>query len=349
MDYRQQKRVVVRGDIILKNTGGYLSAQDYGQVIMQPIMLVIWACLGGVWMYLLLKHRSLVVPIHYMIAILAAASMYEHLMNSIYFGLYNSYNIDSTALIAMSYVTLIIRAAMARLLILVTALGYHIMESSVDKYVQNIALMGFFYVISLGIELLVTKYIAKEYSLSPTVTFIAEIPHMACDLILCLWIVMAFRRTILVLNRQKEGKKSFILIQLFISYVVAMFIFICLRVALLGVKKDLDKNWSVPLGLEGGFAATYVLGMLIIMIILRPQNKDIRETFSFFEELANDEETEIAEDIESPFEKRGSPIKRKQAGDRQVEMAELPSLEEEVKIEEHPVSAIASDPVETDE
>ena len=152
------------------------------------------------WIYLLLKHREKVVPIHYMIAVLATASVFEHLMNSIYYGLYNSYNIDSTALIALSYVTLIIRAAMARLVILLTALGYHIMESSIDKYIQNIALIGFFYVISLGLELIVTKYIAIEYAISPTVTFIAEIPHLACDLILALWIVMAFRRTILVLN-----------------------------------------------------------------------------------------------------------------------------------------------------
>ena len=129
-------------------------------------MLACWGLMTALWIYLLLKHRDMAVPIHFLVALIAAASTYEHLMNTVYYTMWNSYNSDATALIAMSYMTLIIRAAATRLIILVTALGYHIMESDIDRYVSNIALMGFFYVISLGLELLVTKYLALEYQLS---------------------------------------------------------------------------------------------------------------------------------------------------------------------------------------
>lgn len=86
-------------------------------------------------------------------------------MNVIYYNMRNSYNIDSRVVIFMTWATLIIRAVVGRIVILATALGYHIMESSIEKYIVNIALVAFLYTISLFIELLFVNYLAQEYQL----------------------------------------------------------------------------------------------------------------------------------------------------------------------------------------
>ena len=105
------------------------------------------------------------------------------------------------------------------------------MESSIDLYLDKIALMGFFYVISLGLETMIVNYLAHDYQLQHSTVIGASLPRLACDLILLMWILLAFRRTIAALIRAKEGKKTLVVTQLFVLYIGAIFVIICLKVA----------------------------------------------------------------------------------------------------------------------
>jgi hypothetical protein len=69
---------------------------------------------------------------HFMLAVITASAFYESLMNVLYYYIRNGYNQDSMILILMNWGSLIVRATMSRVVILATALGYHVLESSLE-------------------------------------------------------------------------------------------------------------------------------------------------------------------------------------------------------------------------
>ena len=236
-------------------------------------------------------------------------------MNVIYYEMRNSYNVDSAFVIFMAWSTMIIRAVVARIVILLTALGYHIMETKIDQYIVNIAIMAFLYAISLAVELLVVNYLAVEYQLQQSTVYIAEAPHLICDIILVMWILLAFRRTLLVLIRKKEARKSVTVMKLFITYIAAMFTMAIVKATHLFHKKDSDSNWRAMVWLNESYMFIFLIMMSIILFVLRPQNPDCKETFNYFHELIADEE-ETVEDIEV------SP-RRKQVGQNNLQSSQV--------------------------
>lgn len=149
--------------MILKNSWGFLSAELHEQLSLQPAMLSLWLLMTVGWVIGMNYVGDKAVPIHWIIAVIAAASTFEHLLSTVRYLVMNSENRDSTALFVFAMLAQIFAATASRLIILATALGYHIRESSIDRYLDKIALMGFFYVISLGLETLVVNYLAHDY------------------------------------------------------------------------------------------------------------------------------------------------------------------------------------------
>lgn len=83
-----------------------------------------------------------------MLAVITTSAFYESLMNVLYYYIRNGYNTDSMILIMMNWGSLIVRATMSRVVILATALGYHVLESSLEQYFVSISMMTFFYSVS---------------------------------------------------------------------------------------------------------------------------------------------------------------------------------------------------------
>lgn len=137
-----------------------------------------------------------------------------------------------------------------------------------------------------------------------------------------MWILMAFRRTIGALIREREGNKTLVVTQLFVLYIGSIFVIICLKVAAIVVKKDSDAAWEVPVRLEAASYGVYALAMLLLMIILRPTSEATRETFSYVEALPTEpEDQEIL-----PAEANESCFRRRSAGGGDQRSSELASL-----------------------
>ena len=196
-------------------------------------MLSLWLVMTIGWCFALTYVGDDSVPIHWIIGMIAGASTFEHMISTIRYLAMNSENTDPIGLFILAALAQVIVATAGRLIILATALGYHIRESSIDIYLDKIALMGFFYVISLGLETLVVNFLAHDYQLQHSTIIMSSAPRLVCDLILLMWILMAFRRTIAALIRAKEGNKTLVVTQLFVLYIGSIFIIVCLKVAAL--------------------------------------------------------------------------------------------------------------------
>lgn len=110
-----------------------------------------------------------------------------------------------------------------------------------------------------------------------------------------MWILLAFRRTLLILIKKKEVRKSVTVMKLFVTYIGAMFVMALLKAAHLIHKKDIDLNWETQVYLNESYMFTFMITMAIIMYVLRPQNSDCKETFNYFHELQGTDEDTIAD------------------------------------------------------
>ena len=50
--------MIVRGTMVMRNTHGYLSAETYAEIAIQPVFLVIFGVLTSAWVYMVLKYRD---------------------------------------------------------------------------------------------------------------------------------------------------------------------------------------------------------------------------------------------------------------------------------------------------
>lgn len=117
----------------------------------------------------------------------------------------------------------VLRSVFSRIVVLLVALGQHITTATVgENYSVNIGIVVFLYGISLMIAIIM-QHMKDDYQMSSPTVFIAELPNHILNLIIFLWILMAFRRTLLTLNQNQQHQKSQVVMQMFLVYVICLF------------------------------------------------------------------------------------------------------------------------------
>lgn len=96
----------------------------------------------------------------------------------------------------------VVRETLVRITLLLIGLGYGITTEQVTRYRVKILVLSFFYAISLS-AMLGINLINELSPISGPVVLIVAFPLSVLNLMFCVWIYFAFRRTLRLLERQK--------------------------------------------------------------------------------------------------------------------------------------------------
>ena len=123
---------------------------------------------------------------------------------------------------------------------------------------------------------------------NPTV-LIAQIPYYVLNIVIFLWILLAFRNTIVTLNQSQQYEKQQIVMQMFIVYVLSLF-------AIVGIflydqigRGHPDKYWESQAAHMNAYFMVFIACVGCYAFILRPSNTRCAETFNQYADLNADE------------------------------------------------------------
>lgn len=138
-----------------------------------------------------------------MVSVVLYACFFEAMFTLMFFSYQNKSLYDYKALwIFISFME-VVKSAFARIIVLMTALGQHITVNTVgDNYGVNIGIVTFLYAISLSIAIIM-QHMKDDYNMSTSTIFFAELPNHILNLIIFIWILLGFRKTIVTLNQSE--------------------------------------------------------------------------------------------------------------------------------------------------
>lgn len=106
-----------------------------------------------------------------------------------------------------------------------------------------------------------------------------------------------------------------------------MAVFCILKVIQVVLKHNADTQWSSMFMFDSIFETGYFISMIVVMFILRPTNETCRETFSYFEEI-NNEDT-VTDMDQSPVEV-DHETRKKRVKDPEIELESMDAHAEEI-------------------
>lgn len=183
----------------------------------------------------------------------------------------------------------VIRSVFSRIIVLLTALGQHITKHSVgDKYLTNIGIVSIFYAISLMIAIIM-QHMKDKYQISTPIIIAGELPNLFMNILIFVWILLAFRKTLNALNESQQFQKSEIVMQMFLVYIASLFLMFSIFVYDLLGRGDPDEDWhNMALHLKSYFLV-FVFLIICYSIILRPSSSKASETFNQYRNLRVDD------------------------------------------------------------
>lgn len=106
-------------------------------------------------------------------------------------------------------------------------LGYGITRPFIKDKLPKILLLSFLYLVSFIIETVV-DHLEVNFRIMRLARLFGSLPVLVINIIFFIWIVIAFRKTILVLTQKRQELKLAIYKKLLVVLAVALFImFIC--------------------------------------------------------------------------------------------------------------------------
>lgn len=157
-----------------------------------------------------------------MVSIVLYACLIEVMFTLIFYSLENSKLGDYRAFWVFIIFMEIVRSVFARVAVLITALGQSITTDSIgtEKYVP-IVIVNFMYGASL-LAATVMNELKQGHNISDQAVFAAELPNQIINLIIAVWIVIAFKNTLRTLNQDQQEKKKRVVLQLFVLFVMCL-------------------------------------------------------------------------------------------------------------------------------
>ena len=97
----------------------------------------------------------------------------------------------------------VVRSVFSRVIVLLTALGQNITRHSIgDKYMTNIGITSILYGMSLLIDIII-YHLKDSYQISRPIVLFGRLPNFVMNMLIFLWILMAFRKTIVTLKQRQ--------------------------------------------------------------------------------------------------------------------------------------------------
>ena len=161
----------------------------------------VYIVLFGVFGFVLYRHRQLTHKIHLIILGISGYCAAFSVINLIYYSLKNSYNYDSSFLLAVGWFLWVSCSVAGRIITLAVALGYMINKTSISEHYFKIVILMIATSFSLAAELIV-QYYQYDYQIPKISVISSHVPHMVCELIFFIWILQSFRKNVAELLRR---------------------------------------------------------------------------------------------------------------------------------------------------
>ena len=124
----------------------------------------------------------------------------------------------------------VFRLTLSRILTLLTALGLDIVIKSVQKYMFQLVLFSFMFVLSLIVDIAL-QYTVSEYILSNALVSLVNGLVECLDIMLIFWIVLAFQRLLNYLKKEELTYKEQIVSRIYYSFSFCIILSILLEVS----------------------------------------------------------------------------------------------------------------------
>lgn len=213
--------IKLQGQLIFKNTFGYINAELWPFLRYYPVMTVIYLCLFGAQVYMMKKHRENIINLHYYVLAIITICLFQCIFNWALYGNMNKIGVYSPVLTFASIAVEILRNTFARVVTLVVALGYGILITTIERYKTKILSLSFLYMASFaaynGIQ-----YINHYSPVSGAVALIVSFPLSILNCFFGFWIYSAFRRTLHYLVQKEQSYKYNLISKLFVSICVCL-------------------------------------------------------------------------------------------------------------------------------
>lgn len=139
-----------------------MSGETYPYLQFYLIMAVVYIIASGVWLHRLQTNKHNIMLFHHFITVVLTAATIEFILTYIEFDIYNEEGERNSFLLVLNVLLTSTRNTMARVLVLVVALGYGITVAQIDKYKMQVGALGFAYWVAHTIYMIVAYF--NQYS-----------------------------------------------------------------------------------------------------------------------------------------------------------------------------------------
>ena len=137
---------------------------------------------------------------HYIVSVVLFACIFESFLTLLVYWLDNRYQGSNNGFwIFISFME-VVKSVFSRVIVLLTALGQNITKHKIsEKHMTNIGIMSLLYGISLAIDIII-DHLQDLYHISTPVILIGKMPNHVMNILIFVWILLAFRQTIVTLQ-----------------------------------------------------------------------------------------------------------------------------------------------------
>lgn len=274
--------ISVKGNIIWRNPYGHLSGDQFYFLSFYGRLCVIYMILGLIWFVLSAIHYDKLLVIQNWIAGVIGLGMIE--TATWYFEYYN-YNLTGDYHLGAIVVGILVstfKRTVSRLLVLVVAMGFGVVKANLGDAKSKVLTLGALYFFFSGSFQILSNNAAAE-----GLTTLLVIPVALLDTFFYWWIFLSLVRTITQLIYRKQSIKLEMYKRLFITLVLsglasALVVIYQLYAVL---TSSVDDRWETWWIWESFWHVLYFLVLLVICILWRPTENNLRYAFAELKEV----------------------------------------------------------------
>lgn len=283
-------QAVVSGQVVVKNSHGYLPANEYGKMPFYAIMTAVTVVVFLIWSLICIRWWKVLFNIHLSIGSLCFVAILESIAWFVYLFSWNEGGAESVALFSISIFLSVSRNTLSYMLILSACLGWGVTKPLLDG--GTICRMVSLSVVYISLNVVREVVLADRHTQSVPVPFVilCLLPVSCMNGGIFYWIFAALSNLMETLEAQGQSAKLGLFQKLWWVLVLAIaFAFVVLLAQIFIIAND-SSSWQYQ-WLVTDFApqAGFLFVLLCVMYLWCPNEDTQRFAYSAQLEGENDE------------------------------------------------------------
>eukprot|EP01128_Nolandella_sp_AFSM9_P003762 TRINITY_DN1649_c0_g1_i1.p1 TRINITY_DN1649_c0_g1~~TRINITY_DN1649_c0_g1_i1.p1 ORF type:complete len:515 (-),score=85.61 TRINITY_DN1649_c0_g1_i1:76-1578(-) len=292
-DVNLEVDLTLSGEIIWKNSGGYLSATSYGSLLLYFAIGGCYAILLAVWLFFLIKYSSGLHFVVYFTSVLLVCSVALYILGGFMLVEYNKNGRSNLPIVAVVVITQAFTTTGIRLMLLLIALGFTIVNEVMSTlvWILVIAITLLYFVFAA-----ITDYLASPITdsdiVSGLVAGISAFVLAMLNVAFVIWILIAFYKTVQRLKADKVSAKYLLYTRLSLVFIlcagIAIVVFIIDVGFVLSGEIYNQTGWSWLA--TGVWDIDYLILYCYVAWVFLPSSNNSKYAYQSLENFENDEE-----------------------------------------------------------